>query len=102
MAHYLLGEATSVEQEILEERYASDPELFERLVALKNDLADRYTRHELSPTEQGAFERQVLQHPRRRIRVELAKTLIATLEKTDTTNSSLSTRERVANSCRKK
>ncbi len=97
MTRYLLGEATPVEQEDLEERYASDPELFEQLVAIENDLADRYARHELSPAEQVAFERHVLQHPRRRARVEVAKTLIATLEKTDTTDSSLSIRERAAN-----
>lgn len=97
MTRYLLGKATPEEQEALEDRYAADPEIFEQLVAMENDLSDRYVRHELSAAESTAFERYMFAHPRRRTRVEFAKTLIATLEKTATTDSSLSRRERAAN-----
>lgn len=73
MTRYLLGMATPVEQEALEDRYAADPEVFEQLVEVENDLADRYARHKLSAAEQNAFERHVLSHPRRRARAQFAE-----------------------------
>lgn len=73
MTRYLLGKATPVEQEALEDRYAADPEVFEQLIAVENDLADRYARHQLSTSEQNAFERHVLSHPRRRARAQFAE-----------------------------
>jgi hypothetical protein len=77
MSRYLLGTATSVEQQALEDRYAADPEVFEQLVAVENELADRYARRELSAEEQTAFEQHVLAHPRRRARAEFAEALAA-------------------------
>lgn len=75
MTRYLLGKATPVEQEALEDRYAADPEIFEQLVAMENDLSDRYARHELSAAERTAFERQALAHPRRLARAQFAEAL---------------------------
>lgn len=73
MTRYLLGLATPVEQEALEDSYAADTEVFEQLVAIENDLADRYVRRQLTDEERAAFERHVLAHPQRRARAQFAK-----------------------------
>ena len=82
MTRYLLGTATSVEQEALEDRYAAAPEVFEQLVAVENDLADRYACRALSAAEQTAYERHVLAHPQRRARAEFAAALVNKVDET--------------------
>jgi hypothetical protein len=96
MSRYLLGTATSVEQQALEDRYAADPEVFEQLVAVENELADRYARRELSAAEQAAFEQHVLAHPRRRARVEFAEALRQAVSETAAAPAALTVRERLA------
>ncbi len=72
MTRYLLGLETPVEQAALEDSYAADTEVFEQLVAIENDLADRYVRRQLTDAEHAAFERHVLAHPQRRARAQFA------------------------------
>lgn len=81
MIRYLLGMATPVEQEALEDRYAADPQVFEQLVAVENELLDQYARHELSAKDRIAVERHVLAHPRRHARAQFAAALIAESDK---------------------
>ena len=98
MIRYLLGMATSAEQEELENRYAADAQVFEQLVAVENDLLDQYSRHELSAQDRSAFERHVLAHPRRRARAQFAKAFIAKLnEQAQPEELPLSFRERWVN-----
>ncbi len=83
MIRYLLGEAAPAEQEALEDRYAAEPETFEQLVAVENELADRYARGRLSASERAAFERHVLAHPQRRARVQFAAALVGKIDATE-------------------
>lgn len=98
MIRYLLGTATPVEQEALEDSYAADPQVFEQLVAVENELMEQYARHELSAENRRAFERHVLTHPRRRARTQFAEAFINELEnKTQQQEQPLSFRARWAN-----
>jgi cell division protein FtsL len=77
---YLLGELPETEQEILERKYFADPIVFEQIVQVENDLADRYARGLLSPNVRDRFEKYYLAHPERRSRARFAEALVAKLD----------------------
>lgn len=81
MTRYLLGAAAPAEQAALEDRFAADAEVFEQLVAVENDLADRYARGQLAVAERAAFERHVLAHPQRRARAQFAAALVDEIDR---------------------
>jgi hypothetical protein len=75
MKRYLLGRASPEERIDLEQRYLSDPGLFEEFTEVENDLIDSYARGQLSDLDRDEFERQYLGSPQRRRRVEFASAL---------------------------
>lgn len=72
---YLLGALAQDERRDLEDQYFSDTETFDELVAIENDLIDSYVRQELSSFEGEQFETQYLNSPRRKDRLEFARSI---------------------------
>jgi hypothetical protein len=73
---YLLGELTEAEQTQFEETYFVDDLLFERFLAVKDDLVDSYARDELAGRKRERFEQHFLANQPRRERVNNAKEFI--------------------------
>jgi len=76
MIRYLLGDVPEDEQIRVEERFFTDDEYFEQLLALEDDLIDDYVNGELTDREREQFEEYFLASPTRRQRVEFAKTFM--------------------------
>ena len=70
---YLLGELPEREQEELEARYFDDDALFAEVLAIEDELLDRYARGEVTQTEGARFERYFLNSPARRKRLRIAQ-----------------------------
>lgn len=77
---YLLGELTEPERVTLEQEYFNDPQLFEQIVEVENDLVDKHARGLLSPATHGRFKKYYLDHPQRRERARFAEVLRAKLD----------------------
>jgi hypothetical protein len=75
MTRYLLGELSETEQSALEERYFTDPEVFNQVLKIESELVDGYARDELSKELRARFERSYMAHPSRIARVEFAEAL---------------------------
>lgn len=73
---YLLGELSEPEQEEIEVRYFTDDALFEQLLAIEDDLIDRYARGQMSDSERLRLERHFMKSPMRRKRVRFAAALL--------------------------
>jgi type II secretory pathway pseudopilin PulG len=73
---YLLGEMSEQEQAQLEEAYFADDALFERFLAVKDDLIDAYARGDLAGQKRRQFEQHFLASEPRRERVEEARGFI--------------------------
>jgi anti-sigma factor RsiW len=73
---YLLGELSEGEQEKLEARYFADDALFEQLLAIEDELIDRYARGQMTDTERQRLERHFMKSPARRKRVRFAEALL--------------------------
>ncbi len=56
MTRYLLGELSDSEQAALEEKYFTDPQVFDKMVKAENELVDNYGRGLLSPQSREKFE----------------------------------------------
>jgi anti-sigma factor RsiW len=79
---YLLGELPEHEQEELEARYFGDDALFALVLAIEDELLDRYARGEVRLAEGARFERHFLNSAARRKRLRVAKAwlrLVSTL-----------------------
>jgi hypothetical protein len=76
MIRYLLGDVPEDEQIRIEERFFTDDEYFEQLLAFEDDLIDDYVNGELTDRERKQFEGYFLASPTRRQRVEFAKTFM--------------------------
>lgn len=76
---YLLGELSEREQEQLEARYFADDALFEQLLAIEDELIDRYAHGEMAGTERLRLERHFMKSPARRKRVRFAEALLRRL-----------------------
>jgi anti-sigma factor RsiW len=74
---YLLGELPEEDQTLVEEQFLRDPEYFEHLQAVEEELNDAYVRGELSGPEREQFERRVSASPEWKQRVEFARALYA-------------------------
>jgi CHAT domain-containing protein/cytochrome c-type biogenesis protein CcmH/NrfG len=75
LTQYLLGEMPEEEKQQLEEKYFSDDELYDELLAAERDLIDRYVQKELSRAEQERFEQYFLSAPGRRRKLRFAISL---------------------------
>jgi anti-sigma factor RsiW len=72
---YLLGELSEPEQEEIEVRYFADDALFEQLLAIEDDLIERYARDQMSDSERLRLERHFMNLPARRMRMRFAEAL---------------------------
>jgi anti-sigma factor RsiW len=72
MVKYLLGELPEDEQLRLEERFFTDDEFYQQLLALEDELMYDYAAGGLSPEQRVKFERRYLDSPQARRKAELA------------------------------
>jgi hypothetical protein len=63
----------------LEERGLADYDFFERLLVVENRLIDDYLAAQLSPPDRAQFEQHFLASPKRRERVEFARTFLRSM-----------------------
>jgi anti-sigma factor RsiW len=73
---YLLGELAEAEQSELEQRYFTDDQLFERLMAVEDELINRYARNESSDEERQRMAAYFLRSHARRKRLMFAQALM--------------------------
>lgn len=73
---YLLGELPETDRQQLEEAYFSEDSLFERFLAVKDDLIDAYARGELTDKKRRQFEEHFLSSTPRRKQVEETREFI--------------------------
>ena len=92
MTRYLLGELPEGELAALEEKYFTDPQLFQRVVQAEHELVDHYARGRLSPTARARFEQHYLAHPRRRERAKFAEALATKLDQLEGAEASAASR----------
>ncbi len=76
ITRYLLGDLPNSEQSAIEDEYFSDPDRFEAVWAVENDLVDRYVRGRLSDREHALFERHYLKSPNHQERIAFARKLL--------------------------
>ncbi len=72
---YLLGEMTSAEQSAFEARYFRDDELFAQVTLMREELADRYVRRQLSEAEKERYETHLLTTPAHHEEIAFAESL---------------------------
>lgn len=80
MTSYLLGELSEPEQAALEEKYFSDPRVFDQILKTENELLDNYARGGVSPQVRERFEQYYLLHPGRRERMKFAEALATRID----------------------
>jgi anti-sigma factor RsiW len=83
---YLLGALSAEEQRQYEESYFVDDHSFAELLEAERELIDRYVRGELSAHERKQFEVFFLRSGERRQKVELARSLVASIHAKPTRN----------------
>jgi anti-sigma factor RsiW len=77
---YLLGELPEADQSELEQRYFTDDALFERLIAIEDELINRYARNESSDEERQRMESFYLRSQTRRKRLMFTQALMRYLD----------------------
>jgi hypothetical protein len=73
---YLLGELSEAAQAEVEQAYFADDSLFERFLAVKDDLIDAYSRGELKGEKLDRFEQHYLKSKARQQKVDESRALI--------------------------
>lgn len=76
MTSYLLGDASEMEQMLLETTYFRDAKSFELLLAMEDELISNYVSGLMSTRERGQFREHFLKSARRRQRYETLSELI--------------------------
>lgn len=79
MIRYLLGELSIKDKLEMEMEYFTDPEIFDLLQAVEQDLIEGYVNGKLSPSGRIRFERNYLTTPARLEQVRFFQTLVTTL-----------------------
>ena len=80
MTRYLLGDLSESEEAALEEKYFTDPQVFDQVVSTENELVDKYARGRLTPDLRERFAQNYLADPRRRDRARFAQALVTKLD----------------------
>jgi hypothetical protein len=80
MIQYWLGELSPEAEQRLEDRYFAEDELFEQLLAVREELFDAFARGELSETQRGRFEQHLLQSSEDRDELEFARRFVGALD----------------------
>jgi anti-sigma factor RsiW len=78
---YLLGELSESEQSALEERYFTDPQIFNEVLKTESELVDGYVRGQLANEVRERFEQSYMADPARSERVKFAAALTTRLDK---------------------
>src|SRR5262249_44062134 len=76
MVRYLLGDLTEEERLRVEERFFTDDEVSEQLLALENELLYDYAQGALTPRQRELYERRFLATQRERQRAEFAAAIL--------------------------
>lgn len=76
MTSYLLGDASEMEQMLLETTYFRDANSFELLLAMEDELISNYVSGLMSSRERGQFREHFLKSARRRQRYDTLSELI--------------------------
>ncbi len=76
LTSYLLGEASELEQNLLETTYFGDQHFYELLLAVEEELICDYLNGFLSPREWRQFEQHFLNSARRRQKCKEMKALL--------------------------
>jgi hypothetical protein len=79
MIRYLLGELSIKDKLEMEMEYFTDPEIFDLLQAVEQDLIEGYINGKLSPSGRIRFERSYMASPVRREQVRFFQTLATSL-----------------------
>jgi hypothetical protein len=82
---YLLGELSESEQIALEEKYFTDPQVFDQVLQTESELVDGYVRSRLPEEVRERFEKFYMAHPERNDRVKFAAALASRLERIEET-----------------
>lgn len=77
---YLLGELSESEQSALEERYFTDPQIFNEVLKTESEVVDGYVRGQLVNEVRERFEQSYMAHPARSERVKFAAALTSRLD----------------------
>lgn len=77
---YLLGELSESEQSALEEKYFTDPQIFNEVLQAESELVDSYVRGQLANNVRERFEQSYMAHPARNERVKFAAALTTRLD----------------------
>ncbi len=72
---YLLGQLPDAERDTFEDRYFSDDQLHEQVLAIEEELIDAYVNGELEGQDKTAFERRFLSSPEYRHKLAFAQAL---------------------------
>jgi len=81
LIRYLLGSLPEQEQELLEQHYLVDEHLFDELIIIETELADRYVQGTLSASDRALLEEHWLSDPRRAQRLAFAEDLFRYVER---------------------
>jgi hypothetical protein len=84
MKRYLLGELSEAEQAALEERYFTDPQVFDEMTEVESDLIDEYVRGRLPARARERFEQFYMAHAKRRERVKFTQALATSIDRVET------------------
>lgn len=82
---YLLGTASELEQSQIETRYFREPQFYEEMLALEEEVICDYLNDLLSPAERRQFEQYFLATPRRHRKYESTRKLLAFIADQGTT-----------------
>jgi len=83
MIRYLFGELPEQELIALEDQYFSNPELFDELSRVEEDLIDDYVRDRLPSSQREKFEQVYLGNEQRKSRVKIAQALVTHVDQTN-------------------
>ena len=72
---YLLGHTSGEEREQLEERFISDPEYNEEMLAIENELIEDYLANALSDEDRKSFTEHFLSTPQQIQKLKIAEAL---------------------------
>jgi len=76
MTRYLFGQLSEQERSEFEDSYLNDPELFEELASVEDELVRSYLRGECSPQEKAELEKRIAASPDWREKVEFERSLM--------------------------
>src|ERR1051325_10693415 len=80
-SRFLLGDLPEEQKAQLEERFFTDDDYFEYMLAVEDELIDDYAQGALTGRERERFETYFLNSPERRSRLEFARALQKTADR---------------------